>query len=722
MTPAAFNVLSGDKPLTDPEHDRLGYAPFAAHLAESILHMVPTEGLVIALYGPWGSGKTTVLNFILHYLQRAPKTEQPIIVRFNPWWFSGHEDLTRRFFGQLLAILSKWKSIGNDVRKSIADFAELVSAAPIPYASSPLKVGGRMLRPRQKDVPELKTEVSDALQKHKRRILVVIDDIDRLTADEIKQLFRVIKAVADFPNVLYLLAFDKKVAIEAVQDMQGIPGEAYLDKIVQVPFELPLPDKTLLRGLLFERLDVILSDTPNELFDRTYWSNVYFEGIDHFIVTPRDIVRLTNTLGVTYANPEVKANVNPVDFIAIETLRVFSPQVYEVIRKSPDVFTGHTGSSGLRASRTEDFKPFLDSMMEGIEEESREPLKRLLVRLFPRIEAIWGMMKIHYGPEMLSTWRKQLRVCSPEIFSTYFRLAVPEGSITNAEMQVILALAGDANTFAGKLVELSSQKRPEGTTRVGAFLERLEDYTGEDIPIEHIPSILEALFDMGDDLLRPEDERAGIFEFGNDIRIGRIVFQLLRRLDEQARFETLKEAISKGRAVATIVGEVAVFGQEHGRYGEVGSHPAEERLVSAQQQLDELEKLALEKIRYAAQRNALLKAPRLPSILYRWRDWAGEEEPKQWVQKAIEDEEGLVALLERFLQRTFVQSAADVVGRTGYRLDPQQIQPFVEPSQIIDRARSLAESNELMESQRIAITQYLQEYDIWEQANELRDT
>ena len=124
-------------------------------------------------------------------------------------------------------------------------------------------------------------------------ILVMIDDIDRLTADEIRQLYRVIKSVADFPNVIYLLAFDKRVVINALEKTQDIPGagEEYLEKIVQTPFELPIPDKNSLRSLLFEKLNLILTDTPEELFDKRYWLNVYFQGIDHFITTPRDVIR-----------------------------------------------------------------------------------------------------------------------------------------------------------------------------------------------------------------------------------------------------------------------------------------------------------------------------------------------------------------------------------------------------------------------------------------------
>src|SRR5215217_9718976 len=99
--------LSSDQPLDDPADDRLGYALFAERLAASVQTMIPTRGLVIALYGAWGSGKSTVLGFVEHYLRQKPVVEQPLVVNFNPWWFSGQENLTRQFFNQLLASLQR---------------------------------------------------------------------------------------------------------------------------------------------------------------------------------------------------------------------------------------------------------------------------------------------------------------------------------------------------------------------------------------------------------------------------------------------------------------------------------------------------------------------------------------------------------------------------------------------------------------------------------------
>jgi len=76
--------IFADNPLENPADDRLGYALFAKSLAEALCKFNDDEGLVFALFAPWGSGKTTCLNFIQYYIEAEQGDEKPLIVRFNP--------------------------------------------------------------------------------------------------------------------------------------------------------------------------------------------------------------------------------------------------------------------------------------------------------------------------------------------------------------------------------------------------------------------------------------------------------------------------------------------------------------------------------------------------------------------------------------------------------------------------------------------------------------
>jgi len=97
-----------DAPLKDPSSDRLGRAKLAGAIANAIVRMNSQNGFVLSLEGPWGSGKTTVINFIQHFLSTKPPAEKPLVVKFNPWWFTGSDDLLLRFLKEFRLALNAY--------------------------------------------------------------------------------------------------------------------------------------------------------------------------------------------------------------------------------------------------------------------------------------------------------------------------------------------------------------------------------------------------------------------------------------------------------------------------------------------------------------------------------------------------------------------------------------------------------------------------------------
>ena len=270
-------------------------------------------------------------------------------------------------------------------------------------------------------------------------------------------------------------------------------------------------------------------------------------------------------------------------------------------------------------------------------------------------------------------------------------------------MKAILALAHDADAFGAKLVDLSTQLRPDGRTRLRAFLDRLEDYTEQEIPEAHIASVVHALFLVGDKLLRPEDEPRNILDFGNDLRIGRIIRQLLRRLEEPERFEILHDAISASESLATSVREVAIFEQGHKRQPKWSD---DQRIVNAEH-LEVLRDLALGKIRGAVAAGTLLRSKGLANVLFRWWNWAGPEEVRKWIAERVQADSGLTELLELLLDRAFstVRGPYD-------RLDPSLVSYFLNVPEVADRARRLSDSGALTERQQTAVKELIRVYDL----------
>ncbi len=292
-------------------------------------------------------------------------------------------------------------------------------------------------------------------------------------------------------------------------------------------------------------------------------------------------------------------------------------------------------------------------------------------------------------------------------FPVYFRLAVPEGNISIVEVQTILALASNSQAFGMKLVELSTQIRPDGITRVQVFLDRLRDYVDKDISLDCIEAILQAFFEVGDQLRNTEDEKNYFDSISYEIE--RLINHLLERLEKVEREKILQRIVLNGHAIATIVQQVISLGSQHGKYESRRDKPEDQRILNTQQ-LEEIEKLALNKVRDAAQQENLLKAPNLRQILAFWRDLGNIEEVSQWVQEAIQKDQNLIYLLENFL--TNIQ---------GYRLDPRWLSPYLDIDKIVKRFSDLAKKNELTENQKIALSQFLKEYEMRQQGQNPND-
>lgn len=698
-----MTALSADRPSSNPQDDLFGHAPFAESLANSICRYPGNDGLVLALYGPWGSGKSTVLSYVRHFLEQRPEAEQPAIVTFNPWWFSGQENLARAFLGQLQAVLpaksEKFKELGD----LLGDFAEgvggLIDLSGMTGGAAGMigKFIGMVTKRKPKDVPALKSEISKILREAGKRILVVIDDIDRLTPEETRQLFTVIKALADFPNVVYLLAFDREVAAQAIEQQSGMPGERYLEKIIQVPFELPPVDRVALRAALFKRLDDVLGDTSDCLFDQSYWTNAFHDGIDPLIQVPRDVVRFANTLSVTY--PAVRGEVNPVDFIALEALRVFLPSLYDVIRTNQDKFSGHSRDNRHDGDQRA-IAAFHDKWAQAVPEQLRSSTRALLERIFPKI----GQMG--YGADWLAQWRRSLRACHPDVFATYFRMSVPPGAVRRSEMLSLLSLAETPAALGSALVQAASVKRPDGLSKARALLERLMDHVEEDIPGEHIPVFIGVLFDIGDSLVLDSDER-GSFDFGNASRVTRVVYHLLKRVDRTKRHDLLKTAIDQGRSLGVQRYLVATLSDEVKKESEGG----EEALVDTAT-LDDLKVYWLNGLKTKLSQSELLAYSQLPRLLAAWCLWGDQAEAKAWCETATSTNDGLLTFLTKFCSYTRSQTVGDWATRLQPRLNPAWLDRYIDTTACAQRFIDLRQAGAIPDTASEAVDQFLKEFEM----------
>ena len=209
-----------DDPAVRKEDDAFNRWPFSKRLADTIAEFDATEGApVIGIYGKWGSGKTSVLNFLNSALEEF-HPDKVILHPFNPWLFKDHETLLQRFFSELYKAMEKSsKTFGERFGGVLQDYSGFLGLVPgLGGASKAAEQAGKALT---KNIEDVRDQVRKMMRTAEKKVVVLIDDLDRLDRDEILQMLKVVRLTANFPNVIYLLAFDDEIVARTIAQKYG---------------------------------------------------------------------------------------------------------------------------------------------------------------------------------------------------------------------------------------------------------------------------------------------------------------------------------------------------------------------------------------------------------------------------------------------------------------------------------------------------------------------
>ncbi|MEW6438804.1 MAG: P-loop NTPase fold protein [Pseudomonadota bacterium] len=634
-----------DSPIEKAEDDRYGVEPFAQALARGIVNIKDPVGTTIALYGEWGSGKSSVVNLVRSSIDKENNSEL-IVTEFKGWWFRGEEALALAFLQNLSTVLKD--GIGDQAKALILGLAKRVlqsgpsigaivgAATANPVAGVTITGASKVLSDlvgQDKTVESYFNELSELLAKQSRRFLVIVDDIDRLNPEEAMAIFRLIKSVGRLPNVMYLLAFDRELAEKAVAEKYPSEQAHFLEKIIQAGFDLPVPLKSDLNAGVLAEIGTICGFGVTE---SVQFMNVFYDVIAPHIRRPRDVVRFRNAISVTW--PAIGTEVNAADFIALETLRIFEPILFRTIRQNKDKLCGVQQHGENSPNQSERIDPFLT----GLAGWRLEVGKAALQRIFPR------MGRVLYGNDVIARWDSERRVCVPKHFDTYFRLALSEETLPLTVIQELVEKAGD-KAFVQKTFRQAAKTPRKGRgTLVPVYLDELTSYACH-VEKKDVEVLLTALFEIHDEIDLDADADKGFYAMAQTtLRY----HWLIRRVTED-RFSleertNLYLAATKSASLGWMVDFTRSTRREHEASAQV-QRPEEDRLVTKEAARGPLTEHALQLIRSAAKDGSLLNHPDLISILYRWEDFLDGDasEARAWTDALIPKDEVLVTLAGR---------------------------------------------------------------------------
>lgn len=709
----AMANIKGDSPIVLPEQDTFGISPFAKAIAKSIASSDASDGLVYAVNGVWGSGKSSAVNLIIHHLSEPIRQQSIVATAFNPWWFSGAEALTASFFQELRATVGK--SLDDKARETLASLGRRVSSAgPLlgglaalmatPAAGAAVAGGATLFEKLTKFDSTVESDhrkLAAALAAQGKKFLIVLDDIDRLGTDDALQIFKLIKSVGRLPNVVYLLAFDRHLAEKMVAERFPAEGASYLEKVIQGAFDLPMPDADDLQQQMLMTVENVMGAPPENKAQR-FW-NLFYDVVAPLLKTPRDVVRLSNAIRVVW--PAIGDDVDRADLLSIEALRLFLPAVHRAVRAHPEMLTGRQAERNHdRQKLEEDYNAVL---LSALPVERREYAKQALRRLFPRLDAIWA--NTWMGGE--EHWQRSRLICSTTHFPTYFAFGVTNSAITLDESNALVANAGIEGATAQALRTFLNMPRRRGGTRAALALEELTARAA-DIAETDIPQFLKDLFGVADEMDVTSDAGRGFGSVGsNENRIHWLLNSLLRdRFELPARSAFVRDAspLSGIKWLISLSGRCKSIRDKRGSKEDQGYEN-----LADDETTEWLFDLSRDRLREAAASGALIDNDQVVSLLYRWRDRSTAEEVRAWTDVQLENDRFVVAVAKDAIQVSWSYgmggfgSLGDRVSRQSEYIHLEPLSALLNLERFRTRVRSLVARDGLHEADRAVLEHFM---------------
>lgn len=224
------SLLYGN-PVEEKEEDLLDYDYIAEQISKQISKINSNKSFAIGITKKWGYGKTSFLNYLRDHLKEEHKTEKirnAIIIDFCPWFCKTEVDIISLFFNTLSEELKPYHSALNN---QIIKYAKLITS---------IRVKGVLINLNQEStIKQIYDKIDKNITSLNTKIYIIIDDIDRLQSNEIIECLKIIRNTANFQNIVFIVAYDPTyVDIALIKGLRN-NTKGYLDKIIQLPFELP---------------------------------------------------------------------------------------------------------------------------------------------------------------------------------------------------------------------------------------------------------------------------------------------------------------------------------------------------------------------------------------------------------------------------------------------------------------------------------------------------
>ncbi|WP_322080575.1 KAP family P-loop NTPase fold protein [Paraburkholderia bannensis] len=701
--------IGAEAPIRTASEDRLRRADFADRIAGVLSELSRREGRVFAIRGGWGFGKSSLKNLITERLDASDNGADWL--DFNPWQWGDGDAIARALFGQMAdrlggehsrAALDRAEALrrygeiltgaGKPLKEagssghlistvltnaSVIAIAsaigfDLPTAAKVAAVLAALSVGvsllGRLLlhlgRDRSSEpLDKVRRALETRLRELDRPLVVFVDDIDRLEPEQIRMLLRQVKANANLPNIVFVLLFQPSIVERALDPVADGEGRAFLEKIVQANFDLPAVPASIVHRMFEEELSELAGPYATEAngFSQRRWGNACIGCIQPLLRNMRDARRLISSIAVHMPLHVVGDvfEVNIVDFLLLETIRVFEPDLHEALFRERGLVLqeGRFSSNGREADQAA-----AKELLEIVPGERRDVVRDALKDLLPPLE--WAYGGTNYSDGFHLQWLAEKRVCTSRYFPRYFELQTAVGEMSERRFVDFL----DATATEDGLAITIAAVEADGL--LPSLVARLDESVNR-LPAENAAVLLPGMFEIAQKIVGINGGRLS----SSYVAAWRAASWFLKRVPEDVRGDLALEALRKTKALS--VASILIHLSDPADRKEGDRETVDPTLDLST--VEAMKALWLQLVRYrAANGDVLIDEPDLISQLYRWRDYAGSlDEPREWVKKVIRADQGFANMVTRMISRGTTHTLGDRVSMPRNSFNKDTVDDFI---------------------------------------------
>lgn len=674
-------ALDSDRALEDETQDQFGFVGMATRLAPSIVEASKGDGMVIGLEGRWGSGKTSLLNFLRAELVAA-QDEGIHTITIAPWLNGDTSSMVASLLEPMAAILkTKEDEIAatdgvqeNAAKEQMAEVGQLLRdygpktarrIASVANVAGYFVPGGQLvgdalgaaanaadqLMPGGPTPSELKQKIAHKIQELDVGFVVILDDLDRLEPEQAVEVVRLVRSVADFPRVAYLMCYDREVLAQALKTgLKVADGDLFLQKIVQLTFNIPLPEPFDLRTQFRDEAkaiyaEVIGADADGELLNDLGLA-VDREGMG--LSTPREVKLALNSIRFVF--PQVKDDVYFPDFCRLHLIKTTNYKLYQWLEvylsvRSVLVTGDATVASDEKAKMGEQLKTLLPS--KGPDSgRSIWSLGRFIPGVADVEEAekrVFSTMNSAAVSEAITL----KRLGSPLHYRFYFALTGPKTVMSDDDFNGLLELArANVLQLSIRLTEEVMKRRSSGKTWFEHVLNRLDDECISALDENQLVGIVKALSGMMDCAMKEAGEHRA-FSISIDGIANIVIKSCLNRLhalNPDAQAETVRQMAREGQAINWLVGKF--FRSQLFRHGKVGNEAdSPDQWEISEEVLDEAIEILKARVSEQVTKELISNLPDISAYLYGWLNITEDDQAIDWVREYSDTDEGFLRIL-----------------------------------------------------------------------------